>query len=262
MPVGYSGHETGIAVVGRRGRAGRLHASSATSPSTARCGDPTRPRRWSRTASSRLVRDIRLVETAMGDGVKTVLRSRDPGHAEAAARRAVSDGDQGDRAGRRRGPDRRQGLAEGPAARSGSASRFADIMGVSLGAEGRACSSRWSPAKTVRCVDRDRREVRASPTCTSGCKDKARGAARLRRRDAASTLDEICFIGDDVNDVRRWRSAASRPRRPTPQPRRPLPTAAFVDGATRAATARSASWSTRLLAAVGQTTHAGRAAST
>ena len=46
--------------------------SSATSPSTARCGAPTTPPRSSRTGSS-LVRDIRIIEEALGDGVKRVF---------------------------------------------------------------------------------------------------------------------------------------------------------------------------------------------
>ena len=47
--------------------------SSGTSPWTARCGARTRPPRWSRRAWSALVRDIRIIEQAMGDGVKRVF---------------------------------------------------------------------------------------------------------------------------------------------------------------------------------------------
>ena len=36
---------------------------------------------------------------------------------------------------------------------------------------------------------------------TKGCKDKAGALAGLRRAPAAWLLEEICFMGDDVNDL-------------------------------------------------------------
>ena len=59
----------------RRGRARRLPSSSGTSRSTARCGAPTRRRPSSRGGLIRLVRDIRTIERALGDGVKRLYSS-------------------------------------------------------------------------------------------------------------------------------------------------------------------------------------------
>ena len=69
----------GRAADDRRRRGARRHASwSATSRSIARCGAATRPRRSSRAGCARLVRDIRVIEDAMGDGVKRVYESEIP----------------------------------------------------------------------------------------------------------------------------------------------------------------------------------------
>ena len=78
VPVGYSGHETGIPTRPWPRRCWAPAAWSGTSRWTAPCGAPTRRRPWSRTASRRLVRDIRLCEQSMGDGIKRVYEEEIP----------------------------------------------------------------------------------------------------------------------------------------------------------------------------------------
>ena len=70
---GILGPRDGHSLVGARPWPWGPASSSGTLPWIVPCGGPTRPPRWSPTASTRLVRDIRLIETSMGDGVKRVL---------------------------------------------------------------------------------------------------------------------------------------------------------------------------------------------
>ena len=75
---------------------------------------------------------------------------------------------------------------------------FADIMGVSLarkaGLAVTLISGEDSPL-----VDRFAAKMNL-PDITKGCKDKA-GALRAFAARCQFTLDEICFMGDDVNDL-------------------------------------------------------------
>jgi N-acetylneuraminate synthase len=77
VPVGYSGHETGIPTsVAPVPSAPAV--SSAITMRTAPCGVPTRPHRSEPNGISRLVRDIRLCEQSMGDGIRRVYEEEIP----------------------------------------------------------------------------------------------------------------------------------------------------------------------------------------
>ena len=75
---------------------------------------------------------------------------------------------------------------------------FADIMGVSLARKAgllvTLISGEDSPL-----VDRFAAKMNL-PDITKGCKDKA-GALRAFAERNGLSLDEICFMGDDVNDL-------------------------------------------------------------
>ena len=77
VPVGYSGHEVGPRDLARRRGAGRLHGRA---PHHARPRDVgLRPGRLGRAGrAQRLVRDIRVIEMALGDGIKRVYDSEIP----------------------------------------------------------------------------------------------------------------------------------------------------------------------------------------
>ena len=155
----------------------------------------------------RLVRDIRLVETSMGDGVKRVVPQRESRSCRSCgASEPVASADS------RR--SRSTSTASSPTARSGGDQRrgvealllprrHGYRAGEARGLRLRPDLRRRQPAgRPVRRQDADRRRrTRAART--------RRGAAGVRRRSRRSTCATICFMGDDVNDL-----AAMADRRP------------------------------------------------
>jgi len=104
--------------------------------------------------------------------------------------------------------------AYSPTAASGGVQRrewkrfsFRDIMGVSLARKAgllvALISGEDSPL-----VDRFANKLGITDVA-KGCKDKAEAVRELARRHGIA-LSEICFMGDDVNDLPRWRSSAWR----------------------------------------------------
>ena len=81
---------------------------------------------------------------------------------------------------------------------------FADVMGVSLARKAgllvTLISGEDSPL-----VDRFATKMNLGDI-TKGCKDKASALSAFAERHGLS-LDEICFMGDDVNDLGAMRSA-------------------------------------------------------
>src|SRR5246127_1326785 len=81
---------------------------------------------------------------------------------------------------------------------------FADIMGVSLARKAglivTLISGEDSPL-----VDRFAAKMNL-PDITKGCKDKASALRAYAERNGLA-LDEICFMGDDVNDVAAMKAA-------------------------------------------------------
>jgi len=90
------------------------------------------------------------------------------------------------------------GVWWGPGGEEWKRFSFADIMGVSLARKAgmvvTLISGEDSPL-----VDRFAAKLNL-PDITKGCKDKA-GALRAFAERNGLRLDEICFMGDDVNDV-------------------------------------------------------------
>ena len=77
IPIGYSGHETGIASSGCRGRARCVHRRAARHARPLALGSD-HAASLEPNGIIRVIRDIRLVEQALGDGAKTVLPSEVP----------------------------------------------------------------------------------------------------------------------------------------------------------------------------------------
>ncbi len=90
------------------------------------------------------------------------------------------------------------GLYWGPAGRSSSGSRFSTSW-VSPSDAVPACDSRSSPGKTDHSSTALLERLRISDVYR-GCKDKG-GALRDFAKRAGLDLAQICYMGDDVNDV-------------------------------------------------------------
>ncbi len=197
VPVGYSGHETGIASSVAAATLGACIVERHITLDRAMWGSDQAA---SLEPNGIMRRRPRHPARRDGDG----RRREDgpsvggPGHAEAAARRALSVGDQGRRDGCRRSPHGRHGLARRGRPRI-EADRVRGHHGRLDGPESRPVVRLGLRARVDPAWTRSPRSS-ASPMCTA--------AARTRRpRSAISPtrheleLDEICFIGDDVNDV-------------------------------------------------------------
>ena len=219
VPVGYSGHETGIASSVAAATLGACIVERHITLDRSMWGSD-QAASLEPNGIMRVVRDIRLVETSMGDGVKTVLAVGDPGHAEAAAGRALSvaikavamdvDGVL---------TDGTVWLDDGGARdRSGSRSR---TSWVSRSADAPGCCSRLVSGESGGPLDAIAAKFGIADVY-GGCKDKA-GAVRDFAARHGLELAEVCFIGDDVNDVPAMEicGLAAAPASAQPAARRP-----------------------------------------
>lgn len=96
------------------------------------------------------------------------------------------------------------GVWWGPAGEEWKRFSFADIMGVSLARKAGLIVTLIS-GEDGPLVDRFAAKMNLADI-TKGCKDKA-GALRAFAERNSLSLDEICFMGDDVNDLAAMQAA-------------------------------------------------------
>ena len=198
VPVGYSGHETGIAVDRRRRGARAPAASSVTSRWIASMWGTDQAASLEPNGISRVVQRHPPRGAVDGRWREARLRTRAADHQEAAPRR------------RRQRHDELKAIALdvdgvltdggvwwGPDGEEWKRFSFADIMGVSLARKAglivALISGEDSPL-----VDRFAPRWE-SPTSRRTARTRPR-AARVRRAQRPRPY-EICFMGDDVNDL-------------------------------------------------------------
>ena len=247
VPVGYSGHETGIpstvAAVVLGACCVERHITLDRSMWGSDQAASLEPN-----GISRVVRDIRLVEQSMGDGVKRVydreqpiikkLRRVDVAPQVKQLKAIALDVD---------GVLTDGGVWWGPNGEEWKRFSFADIMGVSLAHKAglivALISGEDSPLV-------DRFAVKMGITdVEKNCKDKARALRSFAERRGLA-LSDVTFMGDDVNDLEAMDLAglAAAPANAVP----PVLDARRVHRRRNtAATAPSASWSTRSCAPSG-----------
>lgn len=196
--VGYSGHETGIpssvavialgaCVVERHITLDRAMWGSDQAASLGPSG------------IIKLVKEIRVVENAMGDGVKKVFERELPIIEKL----------------RRKGKDRTVNKIKavaldvdgvltdgtfiwGPSGEESKKFSFADVMGISLGGKAGLIFTLIS-GESNSLIDRFAEKTGIGDVY-KGCKDKA-SALHLFVEKHNIALSEVCFMGDDVNDL-------------------------------------------------------------